>query len=244
MKKGSMRLSMEIKSIIVIVLILTFIFAFDDGKPSLILKDWFLKFFYVLILVVLTVLFNSFGYKLMAKYLGTEVEIRVWNSEKFEGRFSLSKLHKYIFSPVLGVLIMLFSNGKIFFTAVSTFDIKNYNMFGRKFPKLTEFNVGLIATFGLFFNLILMILFKALSIDKGVFINSWFIAWSLLPFSNLPGAKIFIASRSLYVFSLIFFIANILLIPSLPLLYAILSSFVLSSLLAIAYFYFLEYLKA
>ena len=49
MKKGSMRLSREIKSIIVIVLILTFIFAFDDGKPSLILKDWFLNFFYVLI---------------------------------------------------------------------------------------------------------------------------------------------------------------------------------------------------
>ena len=57
MKKGYMNLSREIKSIIVIVLVLTFIFAFDDGKPAFVLTDWLLNFLYVLILVSLTVLF-------------------------------------------------------------------------------------------------------------------------------------------------------------------------------------------
>lgn len=236
--------SREFISIIVIILILTLIFGFNDDKPSFVLKDWLLNLVYVFVLVSLTVLFNTLGYKLMAKYLGTAIEVKIWNYERFQGKFSLTKIGNYILSPVLPILITLFSNGKIFLTTIGTFDIKDYNVFGRKFPKLTYFNHGLITVGGLFFNFILMLVFKTFSLDKGILINSWFMVWNLLPLPHLPGARIFFASRTLYVFSLIFFIANILLIQNLSVIAAIITSLFLSTLLAVVYFYFLEYLKA
>lgn len=234
----------EFKTILIIILILTFIFGYNDNKPSFILKDWLLNLIYVFILVSLVVLVNIFGYKLAAKYFDAKIEMKIWNSSKFEGKFSLKKLGNYIFSPVLPILLTLFSNGKIFLTTIATFDIKDYSVFGRKFPKLTYFNHGLIVIAGLFFNFILMIFFKILMLEKGILINSWFILWNLLPLSQLPGSKIFFASRVMWIFTLIFFITNILLIQNLPVLSAIILSFFFSIVLAIIYFYFVEYMKA
>ena len=234
----------EIKTILVIALILTFIFGFNDGKLEFILKNWLLNLVYVFALVFLTVLFNALGYKLTARYFGAEAEIKVWHEHKFKERFSFKKIPEYIISPVLPILMTLFSNGKIFFTPVSTFHIKDYNVYARKFPKLTHFNHGLIAVGGLFFNFVLMMFFKLLTLDKGVLIGAWFIGWNLLPFSELPGARIFFASRVMYIFSLVFFIANIFLIYSLPVVTSIVFSFFLSIVLAIVYFYFVEYMKA
>ncbi|MEK6841456.1 MAG: hypothetical protein AABX45_02585 [Nanoarchaeota archaeon] len=244
MKEAYMKSYKEIKTIFVIILILTIVFGYNDNKPSFILKDWLLNFIYVFILVSLTILFNTMGYKLTAKYLGAEAEIKIWNSHKFSEKFKLTKVSKYILTPVLSILITLFSNGKIFFSAVSTFDIKNYSLYGRKFPKLSYFNLGLIAVGGLFFNFILMILFKILMLKEGVLINAWFIVWNLLPISELPGAKIFFASRVMYLFSLIFFIVNILLVQNLSILTALIISFFFSILAAVVYFYLVEYLKS
>jgi hypothetical protein len=234
----------ELKAIIIITVILTFIFAYNDNKPVFVLKNWLLNLFYVLILVSLIVLFNTLGYKLTAKYFGADIKIKVWNAEKFEGKFSLRKLGSYIFSPVLPILITLFSNGKIFLSSVGTFDAKNYNVFGKRFPKLSYFNLGLITIGGLFFNLVLMMLFKILLLKKGVTISSWFIIWNLLPISELPGSKIFFASRVMYLFSLLFFIANVFLIQALSVLSSLLVSFFFSILIAVIAFYVLEYLKS
>ncbi|MEK6907574.1 MAG: hypothetical protein AABW45_03530 [Nanoarchaeota archaeon] len=234
----------ELKTIFVIVLILTFIFGFNDNSPSFILKNWLLNLVYVFILVCLVVLFNVLGYKLTAKYLGSGVDIKLWHQHKFEKEFSLKNIPGYIISPVLGILVALFSNGRLFFTPVSTFHIKDYNVYGRKFPKLTYFNHGLIAVGGLFFSFVLMMFFKILTLEKGVSMSSWFILWNLLPFSELPGARIFFASRVMYLFSLIFFLSNIFFIKTLSVISSLVISFFFSIVLAIVYFYFVEYMKA
>ncbi len=244
MKKEYQKSYKEIKTILIIIIILTFIFGFNDNKGEFVLENWLLNLFYVFILVSLTILFNVLGYKLTAKYLGTEAEIKIWNSDVFREKFQFTKMYRYILTPVLPVLITLFSNGKLFFSCLSTFDIKNETLYGKKFLKLSYLNIGLIAVGGLFFNFILMIFFKLLNLDKGVLINAWFIFWNLLPLSNLPGAKIFFASRIMYLFSLIFFILNIFLVQVLSVLTAIITSFFFSILLAIVYFYFVEYLKS
>ncbi|MEK6834630.1 MAG: hypothetical protein AABX61_00005, partial [Nanoarchaeota archaeon] len=160
MKKGSMKFSQEFKSIFIIILILSFVFGFNDNKPEFILNNWIMNFIYIFALVSLIVLFNVLGYKLAAKYFGTKVNIKLWSQDAFKEKFEFRKMHKYVFSPVLAILFTLFSNGKIFLSLVSTFDIKDYSLFGKKYPKLTYFNNGLIVVCGLFFNFILMILFK------------------------------------------------------------------------------------
>jgi len=229
MNKESGKSYREIKTIFGIILILVFIFAFNDNSDKFVLKNWVLNFIYVFILVSLAVLFNTLGYKLTAKYLGAEIEVKIWNSQKFQDKFSLRRLGGYILSPVLGILVTLFSNGTKFFTAVNT---------------LTYFNVGMIAFGGLFFNFILMVFFKILTLDKGVLINSWFIMWNLLPISELPGAKIFFASKIMYFFSLIFFVINVFLVQALPVLTSLIISFFFSILAAVVYFYLVEYLKS
>lgn len=244
MKKEFIKSYRECKSIFIIILILTFIFGFNDGKPVFVLKDWLLNLIYVFVLVCLTVLVNTFGYKLISKHLGTKIEIKVWNLDKFQEKIRFSKVPSYLISPILPVLITLFSYGKLFFTPVSTFEIKNLDVYGKKFQKLTYFNIGLIVIWGLFFNLILMIIFKALSLEKGILISSWFIIWNFLPISNLPGAKIFIGSRVLYISSLIFFIVNIFLIQTMPVVTSLIISLFLSILFSIVYYYLIEYLKS
>jgi len=231
----------EIKAILAVIIILAFIFGFNDNKSEFILKNWLLNLFYVFILASLVVLFNVLGYKLAAKYLDAEAEIKILNYNAFKEKFQFAKMHRYILTPVLPILITLFSNGKLFFTAISTFELKNQNVYGRKFPKLTYFNIGLIAVSGLFFIFVLIIFFKLLNLDKGVMIGAWFIIWNLLPFSDLPGAKIFFASRAMYLFSMVFFVLNILLLQFLSVLTAIIASFFFSIVFAMIYFYFVEY---
>lgn len=234
----------EIKTVFIIILILTFIFGFNDNKQEFILKDWILNLIYVFSLVSMVVLFNVLGYKLAAKYFDVEIETKMWNSHFFVENFKFKNLRNYIFSPVLGILTTLFSNGKLFFTASTTFEIKNYNNYGKKFPKVSYINSAFIVTFGLFFNLVLMIIFKILSIDKGMTINMWFILWHLLPFSELPGAKVFIASVKTYLFVLIFFILNIFIIQSMSIISTLIISSFISILIAVIYFYFVDYLKS
>jgi hypothetical protein len=243
MKKELLISYREIKTIIVIALILSFIFGFNDNKPNFVLKDWLKNLIYIFILSFSIVLANNLGYKLMARYANSNVEIKIWNSHVFKEEFKFSKIPLYIFTPVLPALIALFSNGQWFVPVVNTFNVNDYSVYGRKFPKLTYFNQGLIAVTGLFFVFILMIFFKILLINEGIKIGSWFILFNLIPISDLPGAKIFIASRVMYLSSLLFFILNILLIQNLNVLSSIIISLFFSVLIGVIYFYYIEYKK-
>ncbi|MEK6835500.1 MAG: hypothetical protein AABX55_00555, partial [Nanoarchaeota archaeon] len=189
--------------------------------------------------------FNLLGYKLAAKYLGTNIKLKIWNSQKFKGKLlRLKNIDLAYTTPILAILIMLISNGRIFFSTVLTFTVEKFKVLGKRFPYLTDYHVALIVVTGMFFNFILMLFFKLTNVELGIKISSWFILFNFLPVSELPGEKLFFGSRTLWVFSLIFFLVNIFLINSLSMASAILLSFLFSVVFGVIYFYFFEYMKA
>jgi hypothetical protein len=184
------------------------------------------------------------GVKLSAKYYGTEAKIKIWNSHKFKEAKTFGKKFLLIYStPILNVLITLLSNGKIYLSNVISFDV-NKEVFGKKFPYITYFSVANIVFMALLFNLILMWIFKLFGLNLGLKISFWFILFNLIPISELPGAKILAGSVTFYIFNLVFFLTNAILLYVVNVFNSLVISLIFSMVLATVYFYFYQYLKS
>ena len=236
--------SSEAIVIIKIILLLTLIFGFNDGRENFVFSNWIVNLILTFLLTSLIVLINILGLKLSSKYYGTEIKIKIWNSQKFKEAKTLTKKILLIYTtPILNILIMLISNGKLYLANVLSFDYDK-EVLGRKFPYITYFNVALIVFFGLLFNLILMWIFKLMGLDLALKISFWYILFNLIPISELPGAKILAGSMTFYIFSLIFFLVNIILLQTINSFAALFISLLFSITLAALYFFFFQYKKA
>jgi len=236
--------SSEAIVIIKIILLLTLIFGFNDGRENFVFSNWIVNLILTFLLTSLIVLINILGLKLSSKYYGTEIKIKIWNSQKFKEAKTLTKKILLIYTtPILNILIMLISNGKLYLANVLSFDYDK-EVLGRKFPYITYFNVALIVFFGLLFNLILMWIFKLTGLDLALKISFWYILFNLIPISELPGAKILAGSITFYIFSLIFFLVNIILLQAINSFAALFISLLFSVTLAALYFFFFQYKKA
>ena len=243
MKKRLLELS-EAIAIIKIILLLTIIFGFNDGRENFVFNSWFTNLFLVFLIVSLVVLFNVLGLKLAARYYGTEIKMKTWNSQKFKGANSFAKKLFLIYNtPILNIIATLLSNGRIYLTNVISFDYKK-EVLGRKFQYLTYFNMGIIVFFGLLFNLILMWIFKVFNFDLGLKISFWFILFNLVPISELYGSKILAGSITFYIFCLVFFVLNIILLQFINSFSSLFVSLLFSIVLSTLYFFIFQYKKA
>lgn len=242
MKKRLLNLSDSI-AIIKIILLLTLIFGFNDGSEKFVFGNWINNLGITFLLVSFVVLIHVLGLKLAAKYYGTELRIKLWNSHKFKEAKGFAKKMLLIYStPIINILAMIISNGKFYLSSVMSFDVEK-EVLGRKFQYITYFNIALIVFFGLLFNLALMWIFKLAYIDLGIKISFWFILFSLIPLSELPGAKILAGSVPFYVFCVVFFLANIILLYTMNSFLALLISLIFSVTLATLFFIFFQYKK-
>ena len=243
MKKRLLELS-EVWTVIKIILLLTLIFGFNDGSETFVFGNWFTNLIVVCILVSLIFLVHVFGLKLAAKYYGTELKIKIWNSQKFKDANTFAKKLLLIYTtPILNILFMLFMNGRIYLISVFSFNVKK-EVLGRRFQYITYFNIASIVFFGLLFNLILMWIFKLTNIDIGLKISFWFILFNLLPISELPGAKLLAGSITFYIFNVIFFLVNIILLRVISSFSALFLSLLFSVITAALYFFFFQYKRA
>jgi len=244
-------ISSETKSIIAIIAVLTIIFSFNDGNPKFIANLWLKNFFYVLLLSSISFLTLVLGYKLAARYYESKATIRLayiqrfWFSREAEIKkieVAGKKVQRLYLGVFLAIFAMLVSAGKFFFTAFYTFDSSTSRL-GHRWRNVTNFEEAIISFSGLIASLILLMLFKLSSIDKGITILTWLILFNLLPLSNLPGGKIFFGSRVLYILTIILFAFILFLLPLIPLAITIPLSIIIA--LSIAYFYFryIEYGK-
>ena len=236
--------SSELWTVIKIILILTIIFGFNDGSENFIFSKWFANFLFTCLIVSLIVSFNILGLKLAAKYYGTELKVKIWNSHKFKTATSFGKKFLLLYTtPILSIIVMLLSNGRIYLSTVMSFSV-NEKLFGRKFQNLTYFNISSIVFFGLLSNLILMWIFKLLEFDLGLKLSFWFILFSLLPISELPGTKLLLGSTTFYIFNLVFFILNAILLYVSSSFANLLISMIFSVVFAGLFFFFFQYKKA
>jgi hypothetical protein len=175
-------------------------------------------FLITLLSVFLVLLINTTAKKISAFYLDSEAEIDIWRKTRTGIIYFMNFLpfsskhpnHKYKEPLPLGIIVPLitgiFSVGYFVWMACLTFEVKpkTYRSAGRyglyKFSEMTEFQIALIASFGIIANLSMAIIGYLVGFEEFARINIYLSFFNILPLSNLDGNKIFFGSTILWAF--------------------------------------------
>ncbi len=246
----------EIAYLATVIIVLSLVFGFNDGSEKFEMSYWLLNFIKILVIVALSVLIHDFAHDMMAKRYGFLSEYRVWGLKRFGfGEPSFPKqinlfgktftIHSFPLGIIIALLVTLLSNGRAFFTAISSYGlvIKKTHRIGKRFIEVTDFEEAKIALAGPMANILLVIIFKlfnsAGTFDAVIMVNTWMAFWDMFPLPGLDGSKVFWGSRPLYVFSFIF-ILGIVILSSLVGLSAV-PMLALSLVVALLFFVFYIY---
>lgn len=238
----------ELNAILISILIIGFVFGFNDGRESFDLNYWLSNFIKVILIVAFSILLREIIIKLAAKKKGCTSEYEVWGLKRY-GYFEHEKFKKGIpFMSMIAILLTLISNGKVFFTAIGNNIIKaDRNLrVGKKFTRLDQFSEGLIFVSGILVTALLTILFaffdKISWVDFGLIVNVnfWLTVWALLPIPSLNGGRLFMDSRILYIFVLALVVIMFLL-KDINIILNLVLSVILAGILILIYYYLIEY---
>lgn len=177
---------------------------------------------YTLLAVFLAIILNVFGKKATSYLLDSEIEISIWDIKRYGFKRGEEFKKPILAGIIFPILISIVSLGHLSWFANLTFDVKSKAYRAAKrwgiysFSEVTEWHMGIIALGGIILNLLFAVIGYLLGFEEFARINSYIAFFSILPFSNLDGNKIFFASIVLWSFvaalALIFFAYAIFLI--------------------------------
>src|SRR3989344_2382210 len=245
MKKESLKFSKEITDSLVIIIILTLIFAYNDRKDVTTLTTWAANLFRTLIITAISVQMLILGYKLAAKYYGVSLRFNLWRIQESEKKISLKAFHiplpTYL-GQMISVIVTLISSGLQYFTAISNFSL-DANRIDRKYKYVRDHEASRIAIVGMLTSFITLIFFMLLNSETGVLVNTWIIIGNLIPFSTLPGNYIAMHSRTTYIFTAVIAVISLILIGFISIKAALILALIAGVILALVYFRYIEYGK-
>ena len=160
----------------------------------------------ILLAVFLLLVLNIVAKKIAAFYLESEIEIRPWNMERygFKKQQYFSKPFPIgVFLPILAALVSI---GNFIWMASMVFDVKPKTYRAAKrhglysFSEMTESHIGTIAAVGVIVSLIAAVISYFLGFSTFARLNVFFAFYSILPFSDLDGNKIFFGNIVLWSF--------------------------------------------
>ncbi len=198
----------EKRDIFISVLVVAFIFAYDDKQPTFVLAHWLLNYLMTLLIVAITVLAFDGAMKVAALQQGFRAEYRMWPM-----------------GLAIGVIITLLTKGRFYVILPGGLFLHHMMMLrlGKYRYGINTIAQGTIATAGPVANLILatISLFFAAQLHVmpaffGYFamINFWFMIYQLLPIPRINGIHIFFMSRLAYVFIFSTLLAYVLLVQA------------------------------
>ncbi len=238
---------------------LALVFAFNDKRPGFDISYWLLNFIKIFIFVAIALTIHALSHKLIAKRYNCNSEHRIWQVKrigfrkgaKFPLEVDLAILRfklPLIKSIPLGIIVPLFftlvSNGRLFFPAVEEFELskEKTHRLGRKYIHLTDYEEAKIAVAGPLANILLAVIFKIINpsgiFNDFIFINYMIAIFHMIPFPHLDGIKIFFGSKPLYIFSLVFIIAFIVLIRSLGPIITLIVAAITAIIIGTIYYYY------
>ena len=185
------------KKEILLILIISVILAFSIS----LIETWNI-FLYSLLAVFLAIIINVFAKKIMAYYLDSEVEIKLWEIERYgfkPGNTFKRPFPAGAFLPLISK-IFFFSLGSFVWMASFVFDVKSkiYRAVKRhglySFSEMTEAHIGRIAASGIIANLFFALIGYLIGFDEFARINLYYAFFNMLPISDLDGNKIFFGS--------------------------------------------------
>ncbi|MBS3174694.1 hypothetical protein J4440_02330 [Candidatus Woesearchaeota archaeon] len=238
----------EIRDLIISILVLSFVFGFNDGRKEFVGSLWLSNFLKITLFVIISVLFREAVIKLYAKRNNAESEYKIWNVKRvFFGKYGNLKF-PFPFGIIFSFIGIIVSQGKFFFTAIGIHDIKENKSArtGRKYIFIKDFEVALIALSGIFANLLIVYIaffaskYFGINLNFLINMNLLLILFNLIPISALDGTKIFFGSRLLWVFTCLFLISSYIFL-SIGILFSIIGAAILAFSIMAWYYYQYEY---
>ena len=184
-------------------IIITIAIAVVLGIVISLAETWNL-FLTSLILVFIILALNIIAKKAMAYYLDSEIEIKLWNIERYGFRPNQKFKRPFpagIFVPIIFAFITL---GTFKWMASLIFDVKAKVHRAAKrhglwsFSEMTEYHIGLIAASGICLNLLAAIIGYLINQPEFSKLNIYYAFFNMLPISDLDGNKIFFGSRVIW----------------------------------------------
>jgi len=233
----------EIKLIFIAAFIAALVLSFNEWgieKFSLAtgIKNLFIAFVFALIIYFV----HSVTQKLTADHYEYKIEFSlVEMKRKIAGA---KRIVNVPIGPMITMLLILISNGKFIFLVLNSYRhvIQKEFRIGRRWTNIKEFEDAQIALSGPLSQVFLLIVFKLLLVlspifEKAMFMTSTIAIFNMLPFPQIDGSKIFFGSKPLYITSLIFIVAFIILIFYLSVLQTVILALVFSLVIGIIYLY-------
>ncbi len=249
----------EIYHIIIGVLILGFVFGFNDGQQTFVLGYWLLNLLLTTILAAIVLLIHVLGHKISASQYHILAIFQLWSfkrywitrSSSFPLNFSMGvrriTLNNFYLGPVITLLVTLFSKGNLFFIPLEAYLIKaeKFRRFGHDFLTITHYENARIAFSGILANILASVILQIFNsngiFDKLIFMNLMFVMYCVLPLPHLDGIKIFIGSKPLFVFGYTLSLFSLLFLQSLNPFYSLMLILLTSFLLVLVYLYLRVY---
>lgn len=231
---------------LVTIIILSFVFGFNDKSEVFDVNHWLINFLLTVIAVSISFLVSYIAIKKAAEKIGCETEYGIWSFSRFgfephqKAKF-MKKEFAFPIGIILPLIITLLSNGLWYFPVVGKNILVEKGRLGKIFSKLTGYERTLIYLAGPLANLVLFFVFLFLSrfgYDFSIFIsvNMWLALFGLLPLPNLNGAEMLFGSLAMYLFALFFTVMSILLAP-ISIAFAIILALIVASTIVIVYFF-------
>lgn len=183
----------EIRSLILTIIVIGFIFSFKEwGVEKFDLLIGLKNFVNASLIVGLAFFVHEAVHRYFALKVGLKAEYKAWT-----------------FGLILGIILIFISEGNLIFLAPGGIVISMLPglRLGHFRYQMSYITMGWIAVSGPLANIALAIFFKMLSalplnpllIEKAIFINVWLAVFNMLPIPPLDGSKMMYASRFTYV---------------------------------------------
>lgn len=187
----------EMKSVIISIIVLTFIVAFNDNREIFSSSYWIGNFLLWFLIVGISFIIGQSAHRIIGAYSGYKVEFQLW-----------------WYGIIISLILMLVTRGNIWVLIPGGIWIHHLKVHRigkfRYGPNLFSFSMialsgpiscilfaGIIKTIEIWFGISL---FGAGFVDRLFLFNMAYAAYSLIPIPPLPGSIIFFQSRVTYVF--------------------------------------------
>lgn len=221
----------EIRGLVISILVIAFIISFNDWGPgsTFVPSAGIFNFFNAILVVALSILVHDAGQRLVGLAIGYKVEFRMW-----------------LFGLIFALALAFVSAGRIWLIVPGGFML--HMIAGHRLGwfryNINYFGQAMVALAGPLFTLMLIIFFKVLYaffptslILLAIKFNVIYAITSLLPIPPMDGSKIYFGSRMLYAFSLpTIIVATILMVVDVPVLLALVISFLVGIVLWMTYY--------
>lgn len=211
----------NLKKIFFFALILAVVFGYNDKSKTFIFNDWLINFILIYIFSFISIFVHEFGHLFAAHLLGCKLNLRLIGLRRYYLATKSYLKNSFKAGLILPILVTLFSNGYLYLTTISDYDVKEdkHRRLGKKFPRISEWELAKIAVLAPVFSILLAVIFKILNITflsvSPVTMNIWIAVLNILPFPLLDGYKTFIYSKLLFVVSILFIFITALLLNNL-----------------------------